>query len=335
MIPTHLRPLSSASRPGWPETRVDAMNCLVTGGAGFIGSHLVDALQRSGHAVRVLDNLSSGHRANLAGIPLAVPLIEADIRDENALRIAVEGVDWVFHLAALVSVFDSVERPVDNHEINLTGTLRMLEAARAAGVKRVVFAASAAAYGNNPELPKKETMRPEPESPYALAKVGGEHYLRVYAGLYGLRTVALRYFNVYGPRQDPRSMYSGVISRFVECVRSGATPVVFGDGRQTRDFVYVADVVAANLLAAACPSVGNGEVFNIATGSAVSLLDILAVLRSLSGAGLQTEFRDARSGDIRHSRADIGLAREVLGFEPGYDLERGLSEVLAADSAGG
>ncbi len=303
------------------------MNCLVTGGAGFIGSHLADALCAQGHAVRVLDNLSSGHRENLAGIPLAEPLIQGDIRDDAILRAAMQDVDWVFHEAALVSVFDSVERPAENHSINSTGTFQVLEAARAAGVKRLVFAASAAAYGNNPDIPKCETMRPEPESPYALAKVGGEYYMRVYARLYGLQTVALRYFNVYGPRQDPNSMYSGVISRFMDVMKAGTTPVIFGDGGQTRDFVYVKDVVRANLLAAAGEAVGHGEVINVATGDAHSLLDVLAILGRLSGRSLEPDFRDARAGDIRHSLADIGRAHESLGFTPHYGLEQGLREL--------
>ncbi len=306
------------------------MHCLVTGGAGFIGSHLVAALGAAGHTVRVLDNLSSGRRENLAGLKLERPLIQADIRDAAALRDAMCGIDWVFHQAALVSVFDSVERPVDNHDINLTGTLRVLEAARAAGVSRLVFAASAAAYGNDPEIPKRETMRPVPESPYALAKVAGEHYLRVYAQCYGLRTVALRYFNVYGPRQDPHSMYSGVISRFLEMLRSGRNPVIFGDGHQTRDFVFVEDVARANLLAATNAAGGHGEVINIATGRTQSLLDVLDILQRLTGRSIRPEFREARPGDIRHSAADIEQARSQLGFTPHHTLEQGLHKLLDA-----
>ncbi len=300
------------------------MKCLVTGGAGFIGSHIAAALSDGGHAVYVLDNLSSGHRDNLAGIQLAQPLIEADIRDDEALRTAMRNMDWVFHQAALVSVFDSVERPRDNHDINVTGTLRVLEAARTAGVRRLVFAASAAAYGNEPETPKRETMLPAPESPYAVAKVAGEYYLRVYARLYGMQTVALRYFNVYGPRQDPRSMYSGVISRFVDSLRAGQAPHIFGDGCQTRDFVFVADVAQANLLAATTDTVGDGDVINVATGNSQSLLDVVRVLERLTGRKTPPVFHDARPGDIRHSVADIQRAKQRLGFIPRYSLEQGL-----------
>ncbi len=309
------------------------MNCLVTGGAGFIGSHIAAALHAAGHDVRVLDNLSSGHRHNLDGIQLAQPLIEADIRDGSALRIAMGGVDWVFHQAALVSVFDSVERPAENHDINLTGTLRVLEAARAAGVRRLVFAASAAAYGNNPVIPKRETMRPEPESPYAMAKVAGEYYMRVYARLYGLQTVALRYFNVYGPRQDPGSMYSGVISRFTDSLRAAQAPRIFGDGHQTRDFVFVADVARANLLAAAADTVGNGEIINIATGKSQSLLDVVRILERLTGRKTKPVFQDARPGDIRHSLAETESADRLLKFTARYNLEQGLRELLASLSS--
>lgn len=300
------------------------MKCLVTGGAGFIGSHIASALCEEGHEVAVFDNLSSGYRDNLDGIPLARPLMEADIRDPEALRDAMTGVDWVFHQAALVSVSDSVERPRENHEINLTGTLHVLEAARAAGVRRVIFAASAAAYGNAPETPKRETMAPAPESPYALAKVAGEYYLRVYARLYGIQSVALRYFNVYGPRQDPRSMYSGVISRFADRLRNRRPPDIYGDGQQTRDFVFVADVVQANLLAAKADTVGHGESINVATGRSQSLLDVLNILERLAGCKTSPRFHDARPGDIRHSVADIQCARQWLGFAPRYSLEQGL-----------
>ncbi len=309
------------------------MNCLITGGAGFIGSHLAAALCKEGHAVRVMDNLSSGHRRNLDGVTLAAPLIEEDIRDEGALRAAMRGVDTVFHEAALVSVNDSIKRPLDNHDINLTGTLRVLEAARVAGARRLVFAASAAAYGNDPVLPKRETMYPAPESPYALAKVGAEYYLRVYARCYGLQTVALRYFNVYGPRQDPHSMYSGVISRFVESIRAGRRPEIFGDGLQTRDFVFVADVVRANLAAATAADAGDGDLFNIATGCAHSLLDVISVLAKLTGSELRPRFHEARIADIRHSVADIEKARQCLGFVPRYTLQQGLRELLASLAA--
>jgi UDP-glucose 4-epimerase len=225
------------------------MKYLVTGGAGFIGSHIVDALVAEDHKVVVLDNLSSGHRENLASVMDRIAFIEGDIRDADSCIQAADGCDGIFHEAALVSVADSVERPRDNHDINITGTLNVLEAARSAGVRRVVFASSAAIYGNNPELPKTEAMLPEPMSPYAVAKITGEHYLKTYAELYGLECIALRYFNVYGPRQDPSSPYSGVISIFARRVGQGLPVTIYGDGEQTRDFINVADVISANLLA--------------------------------------------------------------------------------------
>jgi UDP-glucose 4-epimerase len=225
------------------------MKYLVTGGAGFVGSHIADALIERGHQVVVLDNLSSGHRENLADVIARIEFIEGDIRDPETCLKAAEGCDGIFHEAALVSVPDSINRPRDNHDINITGTLNILEAARKQGVKRVVFASSAAVYGDNPDLPKREDMLPEPKSPYALAKLTGEYYLKVYAECYGLETVALRYFNVFGSRQDPSSMYSGVISIFSERIKKGLPITIYGDGRQTRDFVNVRDVVSANLLA--------------------------------------------------------------------------------------
>lgn len=310
----------------------DAMDTyLVTGGCGFIGSHIVEALADEGHTVRVFDNLSSGYRRNIESIDGDVEFVEGDIRDAGAVDAATEGMDRVFHEAALVSVFDSVERPVDNNDINITGTLNVLEAARKHGVKRIVMASSAAVYGNNPELPKRETMKPEPESPYAIGKIVGEYYFSVYHKLYGLETVALRYFNVYGPRQDPSSMYSGVISKFSDVLRSGATPTVFGDGQQTRDFVFVKDVVQANLLAMRA-NAGAGDVFNVGTGRQASLLDLLSVLGELSGSAVEPEFAEVRVADIRHSLSDIGKARERLGYAPRFALREGLQALLADGS---
>lgn len=302
---------------------------LVTGGCGFIGSHLVEALAGEGHIVRVLDDLSSGYTRNLAHIRGRVEIVVGDVRDAAQVAAAMEGISYVFHEAALVSVFDSVNRPRDNHDINLTGTLNVLEAARAGGVRRIVMASSAAVYGNNPELPKREDMRPEPESPYAIGKIGGEYMFRVFHGLYGLETVALRYFNVYGPRQDPSSMYSGVISKFSSVLAAGGTPRIFGDGGQTRDFVFVKDVVQANLLAMRTPAAAGG-VFNIGTGRQTSLLDLLATLQSIAGRSGAPEFAEARAGDIRDSVADISRAREVLGYEPRATLREGLAELWAS-----
>lgn len=303
---------------------------LITGGCGFIGSHLAEALVAEGVQVRVFDNLSSGKVDNLKGFDGGIEVVRGDIRDSDALGLAMKGVDQVFHEAALVSVAVSVEQPGENDAINIRGTLNVLQAARAAGARRVVLASSAAVYGNNPALPKREDMLPEPESPYALGKLAGEHYLRLFSRLYGVQTVALRYFNVFGPRQDGKSMYSGVISRFVDDIRAGRAPTIFGDGGQTRDFVYVKDVVQANLLAMRSPQVGNGEVFNVATGQQISLLQLWDALRGITGSRLEPVFREARPGDIRHSLADISRIRKVLGYQPRFNLEFGLGEIVGS-----
>lgn len=301
---------------------------LVTGGCGFIGSHIAEALVGQEQTVIIYDDLSSGYERNIAGFRDKIAFIEADIRDVRALTDAMQGVDYVFHEAAMVSVFDSVERPVDNHDINITGTLNVLVAARECGVKRVVIASSAAVYGDDPALPKTEEMIPCPESPYALAKIVNEHYMRVFANLYGLETVVLRYFNVYGPRQDPGSMYSGVIAKFSDDILAGRNPTVFGDGLQTRDFIFVRDVVEANFLAMSNRDLGKGEVFNIATGRRTSLLDLLNVLKDLVGKNVNPQIKDARRGDVRHSVADITRAQRELGFTPRYGLREGLGELL-------
>ena len=302
---------------------------LITGGCGFIGSHIAEALRADGIPVRVFDNLSSGKLANLKGFDVGIEVIQGDVRDPEALRQAMQGVNQVFHEAALVSVAVSVEQPEENDAINIRGTLNVLQAARAAGVKRVVFATSAAVYGNNPDLPKRETMLPEPESPYALAKLAGEYYLRLYSRLYGVETVALRYFNVFGPRQDGKSMYSGVISRFMDDIRQGRAPTIFGDGGQTRDFVFVKDIVQANLLAMRTPGV-SGEVYNVATGKQVSLLQLWDRLKHITGSSLEPRFLDPRSGDIRHSLADIDKIRKRLGYQPKFSLDEGLRALLGS-----
>jgi len=334
------------------------MKYLVTGGAGFIGSHITDALVGQGHDVVVLDNLSSGHKENLfhlrqgfggqANFRENVEFIEGDIRDSETCLHAAAGCDGIFHEAALVSVPDSINRPRDNHDINITGTLNVLEAARANGVKRVVFASSAAIYGDNPELPKRETMLPEPKSPYALAKLTGEYYLKVYAECFGLETVALRYFNVFGPRQDPSSMYSGVISIFSERIKKGLPITIYGDGQQTRDFVNVADVVQANLLAmqVGCqksevkgqrsdrcsmphaPCSRNFVVLNVATGRQTALRELLDTLEAITGNKVPRSFAPSRPGDIQHSLADISKVRKSLGYEPGVGLKDGLKELM-------
>ncbi len=301
---------------------------LITGGCGFIGSHIAEALVADGVEVRVLDNLSSGKMENLKGFGGGISVVRGDVRDPAVVRDAMKGVQHVFHEAALVSVAVSVEQPEENDAINIRGTLNVLQAAREAGVKRVLLATSAATYGNNPELPKRETLLPEPESPYALGKLAGEYYLKLYSSLYGVETVSLRYFNVFGPRQDGKSMYSGVISRFTDDIRQGRAPTIFGDGGQTRDFVFVKDVVQANLLAMKTASVGKGEVFNVATGRQISLLQLWEALKKITGSQLVPQFRDARAGDIRHSLADISKIRAALGYEPKFSLEDGLRALI-------
>ncbi len=302
---------------------------LITGGCGFIGSHLCEAVLARGGRVRILDNLSSGNPRNVEPIRHRVEVVVGDIVDEDVVARAMEGVSFVFHQAALVSVFDSVERPADNHAINVTGTFNVLSAARQCGVRRVVMASTAAVYGNDPEIPKRESMTPSPESPYAVGKITGEYYLRIFHSLYGLETVALRYFNVFGPRQDPGSAYSGVISRFVDILKQGKVPTVYGDGLQSRDFVHVSDVVAANMLAMHDPGVGKGDVFNVGTGRSVTLLDLLTELAGLLGRLVAPEFRPARPGDIRASLASIERIQERLRFVPRVGLRDGLATLLA------
>jgi UDP-glucose 4-epimerase len=304
------------------------MFILVTGGCGFIGSHVCEALVRAGHRVRVLDNLSSGFRHHLAAVADQVEVRLGDVRDAQTVFEACRGVEAVFHEAALVSVADSVARPRDNHDINVTGTLNVLEAARTQGARRVVLASSAAVYGNDPALPKRESMRPQPASPYAVAKLAGEHYLQVYRELYGMENVALRYFNVYGPRQSAASPYSGVISKFVQCLQRGIPPTVCGDGLQSRDFVYVKDVVQANLAALTLDGAEVEPVFNVASGRVTTLLDLVRVLGELAGRPLDPEFAPPRAGDIRHSAADITQAMHRLGYRPGYALSDGLRLLL-------
>jgi nucleoside-diphosphate-sugar epimerase len=306
------------------------MTYVVTGGCGFIGSHLVESLAADGHAVRIFDNLSSGREQNIAACRSRIELIRGDVRDLPAVRAALRGADYVFHEAALVSVVESVARSGECHEINVTGTRNVLTAAREAGVKRVVLASSAAVYGNDPPLPKREGMQLRPMSPYAVSKAANEECAAAFATQHGLPTVCLRYFNVYGPRQDARSPYAGVISRFAAALLAGRRPTVYGDGRQTRDFVFVRDIVRANILAATRAGVGGGAVFNIATGRPVSLLDILALLRELTGSAAEPEFAEARAADIRHSAADVSAARAALGFEAAVALREGLPELLTS-----
>ena len=300
---------------------------LVTGGAGFIGSHLVDRLVQEGAEVRVLDDFSSGTERNLAGSRGRVDVRRADLRDGAAVREAVTGCDRVFHLAAIPSVHRSVDDPVLTHDVNVTGTLQLLEACRQASVSRLVLAASCAAYGNAPDLPKRESMSPSPESPYASQKLMCEEYCRLYSALYGLETVALRFFNVFGPRQDPASDYAAAIPRFVCAALSGQPATIFGDGEQTRDFVYVEDIARANLLAADAPDAA-GQVINIGGGGRISLNRLVGTIKALTGSAVDPNHEAARPGDVRHSEADVSKARALIGYEPGVDLETGLERTV-------
>jgi UDP-glucose 4-epimerase len=302
--------------------------CLVTGGAGFIGSHLTEALVAQGHVVRVLDDFSTGSRANLAHLgPDRLEWVVGDVADADRLREAVRGVDLVFHQAALPSVPRSVADPAATHRVCATGTLQVLLAARDAGVKRLIYAASSSAYGDSERLPKRETDATNPLSPYAVAKLAGEHYCASFSRVYGLETVRLRYFNVFGPRQSPDSPYSAVIPRFIRACRTGQPPVIHGDGRQSRDFTYVADAVQANLLAAEAPGV-SGEVYNIACGRRTSLLELVAELNALLGTEVEPIHTAPRAGDVTHSLADISRAEQDLGYRPRFDVRSGLQRCL-------
>ena len=302
---------------------------LITGVAGFIGSSIARALVAEGAEVRGIDNLSTGKMGNLESLRGRIDFREADIQDAVAISEACAGVDYVFHEAAIPSVPMSVADPVGTNGPNLNGTLAVLEAARKAGVKRLVYAASSAAYGDAPELPKTEEMLPAPISPYAVQKVAGEHYLASYARVYGLETVALRYFNVFGPMQDPTSQYSGVLARFISMMLAGETPVIFGDGSTSRDFVYIDNVVSANLKAARAGSGASGRVFNVATGQRTTLLEAYAEVKRITGYTGEVQFKPEREGDIRHSLADISLAREMLGYTVVADFRHGLEKTIA------
>jgi nucleoside-diphosphate-sugar epimerase len=297
---------------------------LVTGGAGFIGSNLAEELIRQGAKVTIIDNLVTGFRENLEEIKGDFEFVEGDLNDDSALQKAVEGAEVVFHQAALPSVPRSVESPRETHQACVNATFNLLLKARDAGVKRLIYAASSSAYGNQPALPKVETMRPEPLSPYAAAKLMGEYYCQVFSSVYGLETISLRYFNVFGPRQNPSSMYSGVISRFIDALMGGKTPVIYGDGEQSRDFTFVANVVNANIKAAQTAE-GIGKVMNCANGERISLNELLEVLKKITGKPeVAAEYQPERKGDVKHSQADNLLARQCLGYEKITGLEEGL-----------
>jgi nucleoside-diphosphate-sugar epimerase len=304
------------------------MRYLVTGGGGFIGSHTVDELVRRGHGVVVLDDLSAGKEDNLGEVRSKITFIKGSVTELEAVQKAMLQADYVIHLAARTSVPRSVKDPLETNRINVEGTLNVLVAARDNKVKRLVLAASSSAYGETLELPKTEAMPPEPISPYGVSKFVGELYARVFGRCYGLETVSLRYFNIFGPRQDPDSPYSGVLSRFATAFLNEEQPVVYGDGEQTRDFTYVENAVEANLLACEMPGI-SGEVFNVGTGGRVSLNQTLELLRRLSGKKLEARYEPAREGDIRDSQAGISKARERLGYEPTVEFEEGLARTLA------
>jgi UDP-glucose 4-epimerase len=296
---------------------------LVTGGAGFIGSQIAETLVQRGDRVRVLDNLSTGHLLNMDSFRGRIEFIEGDVADADVVAKAVEGVDCVFHEAALASVPLSVERPLDSHAACATGTVTVLDTARRSGVHRVVYAASSAAYGDRPGSSKCETDLPNPLSPYAAAKLAGELYCQAFWSSFGLETVAIRYFNVFGPRQDPHSHYSAVIPLWITTMLAGGQPVIYGDGRQSRDFSFVANVVHANLLAADATGVA-GRTINAADGRSIDLLTLLEILNRLLGLNVKPQFAPPRLGDVRESQADITLARRLLGYEPQVDFEEGL-----------
>jgi len=300
---------------------------LITGGAGFIGSHLVERLVRDGQHVRVLDNLSTGKWENIEPFLAAVEFITGDIRDLKVVQQAVEGVDYVLHQAAVPSVPRSVKDPLVTNSANVDGTLNILIAARDAGVKRVVYASSSSVYGDTPILPKREEMRPTPRSPYAVSKLAGELYCQVFYHVYGLETVALRYFNVFGPRQDPKSQYAAVVPKFITALLRGEPPTIFGDGEQSRDFTYVENVVEANLLAAKAPGVA-GQVFNIACGERLTVNQLAAILSEIIGVNLEPEHVPPRPGDVRYSLADISKARKLLGYEVKVDVREGLEQTV-------
>ena len=299
---------------------------LVTGGAGFIGSHLVEELIRRGQHVRVLDNFSTGKRENLRDLMDQIELIEGDIRSYHIVREAVQGIDFVLHQGALPSVPRSINDPITTNEVNVGGTLNVLDASKDAGVKRVVYASSSSVYGPDPELPVREDMTPQPVSPYAVAKLTGEKYCHVFSRVYGLETVALRYFNIFGPRQDPNTQYSAFIPKFVVGIMDGQPLTIDGDGEQAKDFTYVSNVVEANLLALEAEGV-SGEVFNIGCGQSTSVNEVVGHIRQISNSQGEISYGPSRTGDVPRSMADISKAREKLGYKPQVLLREGLERV--------
>ena len=303
---------------------------LITGGAGFIGSSIARALLARGEKVRIVDNFFSGKRENLADVAADIELIEGDIRDQATMARASAGVEVVFHEAAIPSVPRSLADPISSNDVNITGTLNVLHEAKRAGVRRVVYAASSSAYGDTPTLPKIETMRPSPLSPYAVDKLAGEHYCQVFAGAYGLETVCLRYFNVFGARQDPKSEYAAVIPRFVTAGLAGQGVTIFGDGKQSRDFCYIDNTVEANLAAASAPAASaSGRVFNVACGVATTLNDVVKLIGEGLGKTIRVSYAPSRVGDVKHSLAEISAARQGLGYKGAVDFKEGLRRTIA------
>ena len=300
---------------------------LVTGGCGFVGSHLVEALVQKGERVRVFDNCSTGKAENIAHLKNQIELIDGDLRELEAVHQAVAGVDYIFHQGARPSVARSLADPILSNNVNIDGTLNLLVAARDAGVKRVVYAASSSAYGNIPTLPRSETLPPQPASPYAITKYVGECYCRVFTQVFGLDTVALRYFNIFGPRQNPRSQYSAVIPKFIHAYLQGNSPIIEGDGEQSRDFTYIANAVHANLLACHAEGVA-GEIFNIGCGQQTSINRLANLIGEMMGADAKPVYTASRPGDVRHSRADIRKAQRLLGYEPKVELKTGLRQTI-------
>ena len=300
---------------------------LVTGGGGFIGSNIVEDLLERGERVRVLDNFSTGRRENLAPFLDRIELIEGDLRSLSIVEEAVAGVDLILHQAALPSVPRSIRDPLASHETNTRGTLNLLTAARDAKVKRVVYASSSSIYGDTPVLPKTEMMPPNPRSPYAVSKLAGEYYCRVFHSVYGLETVILRYFNIFGPRQDPSSQYSAVVPLFIKTMMTGGVPTIFGDGTQSRDFTFVANAVQANILAARASDAA-GKIFNIACGKRYSLNDLVDKLNRILGTDIHPIYKDARTGDVKHSQADISQAKRFLEYKPAIGFEDGLKQTV-------
>jgi len=303
---------------------------LVTGGAGFIGSHMVDALVTKGKRVRVLDNFSTGKRGNLSTVSGQIELIDGDVRNEAICRQAMGGVEAVIHLAALHEVVRTVQCPMETHEVNVTGTLNLLLAARDAGVRRFVFASSSAVYGDNPVIPRTESLQPSPiSSPYAVSKLAGEHYCQLFSSLYGLETVCLRFFNVYGPRQDAGSAYAAVIPKFIFALLAGTPPTIYGDGEQSRDFTFIGDCVAATLAASEAPGL-SGTVLNIGTGQRTTVNQLCAVTQQALRTDLSATYDAPQPGDVLHDQADIERAKTLLRYQPHYDLLGGLQETIGA-----